>query len=402
VLANPRSAQNAIYLGVLRGEIDSSGANDTIFIGPNQRTFVSQGVQSIGNLRLRGLGLEHRIEIGARLHYDRIDRLHSEDGFVVRGGQLVSDGKKTLVNADERVWTLAGAFWAADAVTFKRLTLTPGVRAEIIDSWARNRITGQEIEGAVQRVLIPGAGAYFALTPSLGLLGGLYRGFSPAAPAQGSEVLPERSWNYEAGARLATRNLRLEAIGFFNDYSNLTSTCSFSTGCDDKNVDRQFNAGQAHIYGAEAFGQADLELVPGYLLPLQAAYTFTHTRLQESFVSEDPQLGQVEAGDELPYVPRHQVNGSIGIESARFGVYGGATYVSATREQAGQGDLSTGPATDASLLMDLSARVRVVGPAWAYLQIRNVLNAHDVASRRPFGARPVAPRWVQLGVKAGF
>jgi Fe(3+) dicitrate transport protein len=401
VLNNPNTVQNSIYLGVLRGEMDSVGGGDTIYIGPNQRRFVSEGVQSIANLRLRSGVLDHKVEVGARLHYDRIDRLHTEDGFLMRGGQLVSDGKPTLVNVNERVWTLAGALWAADAVTWKHLTLTPGARVEIIDSAARNRLTAQELEGATQKVFIPGIGAYLGLTSAFGLLGGVYHGFSPAASGQ-SNAQPERSWNYEAGARFSNRTVRLEAIGFYNDYSNLTSTCTFSSGCDEKNLDLQFNAGRARIYGAEAFGQADVRLVPGYTAPLQVSYTYTHTRLLESFVSEDPQLGAVEAGDELPYVPRHQLYATAGVESSRFGLYGAVTYVSVMREEAGQGDVAPGTGTDASWIFDLSARARVVGPLWAYLQLRNLFDAHDIASRRPFGARPVAPRWVQLGVKAGF
>jgi Fe(3+) dicitrate transport protein len=401
VLANPTSAQNAIYMGVLRGELNSSGTGDTIFIGPNHRTFVSQGLQSIANLRFRG-AIEHRLEIGGRLHYDRIDRLHSEDGFLMRAGQLVSDGRATLVTSNERVWTLAGALWAADAMTWKRLTLTPGVRTEIIAGHSRNRLTGEEINSDIQNVVIPGLGAYAALTQSFGLLAGAYRGFSPAASGQSGDVAPERSWNYEAGARFATRNVRLEAIGFFNDYSNLTSTCSFSSGCSEQNLDRQFNAGEAHIYGAEAFAQADIAIAPGYLIPLSGAYTFTRTELLNSFTSEDPQLGTVRAGDEMPYVPQHQLNASLGIESNRFGVFGEVTYVSAMRERAGQEDDPNEPKTDASFIANASARVRVTGPLWAYLQIRNVFDTTDIASRRPFGARPTAPRWVQLGVKAGF
>ena len=30
------------------------------------------------------------------------------------------------------------------------------------------------------------------------------------------------------------------------------------------------------------------------------------------------------------------------------------------------------------------------------------LNAHDIVSRRPFGARPNTPRWVHVGAKVAF
>jgi hypothetical protein len=34
--------------------------------------------------------------------------------------------------------------------------------------------------------------------------------------------------------------------------------------------------------------------------------------------------------------------------------------------------------------------------------LRNLGNAADIAARRPFGARPIAPRWLQAGLKASF
>jgi Fe(3+) dicitrate transport protein len=399
VLSDPTGV-NAIYASILRGQENSTRAGEAIFIGPNARVFVSEGVQSVALLRFRG-AVEQRVEAGVRLHYDRIDRHHSEDGFLMRGGNLIPDGRETIVNTDERVWSMALAAWIADAVTWKGLTFTPGLRTELMKSWARDRLTGQEIEGAFQYVLIPGLGAYAALTPSFGLLAGAYRGFSPAAAAQPG-VQPETSWNYEAGARFTTGSVRLEAIGFFNDYHNLTSICSFSSGCDDANLDHQSDAGRAHIWGLEAFAQADLRLLPSLVVPLQAAYTFTRTELLEEFISDDPQLGHVLPGFELPYVPRHQLHGSLGVEWSRLGVFGEVSYVGATREVSGTGAVKSGPATDAALLVSASAHLWVWRSLSLYLQARNLGDSHAIASRRPFGARPVAPRWFQAGVKAAF
>lgn len=45
---------------------------------------------------------------------------------------------------------------------------------------------------------------------------------------------------------------RAELIGFFNDYSNLTDVCTLSSGGLDSNLDRQFDAGKANVYGIEA------------------------------------------------------------------------------------------------------------------------------------------------------
>ena len=88
------------------------------------------------------------------------------------------------------------------------------------------------VQGPAQRVLLPGLGVYGALTPTLGLFAGAYRGFSPAIPsARPDASRPELAVNYEAGARLSRPRLRAEAIGFFNDYQNLTSVCTIRDGC---------------------------------------------------------------------------------------------------------------------------------------------------------------------------
>src|SRR5690606_15180295 len=100
--------------------------------------------------------------------------------------------------------------------------------------------------------LMPGVGAYYGLIDGFGLLGGVYRGFSPPPPGE-SEMEPEYSLNYEAGARVSGGKSQLEAIGFYNDYENLTNICTFSGGCSDADLDRQFDAGAARIYGFEAY-----------------------------------------------------------------------------------------------------------------------------------------------------
>lgn len=37
-----------------------------------------------------------------------------------------------------------------------------------------------------------------------------------------------------------------------------------------------------------------------------------------------------------------------------------------------------------------------------YGNIRNLLDTQRIVGRRPYGARPNAPRWVQVGVKLEF
>jgi Fe(3+) dicitrate transport protein len=251
-------------------------------------------------------------------------------------------------------------------------------------------------------VLIPGVSAYWALRRDFGLLAGVHKGFSPVPPEQARTADPEESVNYEFGARLQRRRMRAELIGFYNDYSNLTNICSFSNGCSEANVDRQFGAGRARILGAEAFSELEFELPSGFSLPARVAYTYTYTEFLSSFASADPQFGNVRSGDELPYVPVHQANASIGLERRRFGFNVAGTFVDEMWEHAGQGTPNPGDKTDAYFLLDASAKYRIFSFLELYVNGRNLTNERYVASRRPFGARPGAPLWTTVGVRGEF
>lgn len=403
--------------GVLAGELDSSDADSsdtgigTIYIGPNRREFVSQGVQTVVGWTGTSGPISHRAEAGVRYHYDRIDRLHTEDGYRMQDGTLVRETEQrsansprvntpTLTTANARAWVHALALHVADAASVGPLTLTPGVRVELIDGWERDRLSGTEIRGATQRVVIPGMGAYVAALPSLGIFAGVHRGFSPAAPGQ-PLAKPETSVNYEAGLRLSPPRVRLEAIGFFNDYQNLTSICTIAT-CGQANEGMQTNAGRAHIYGTELFARTELSTAR-VLFPIMASYTFTRAELRERpMMTSDPTLMGAEPGDELPFIPRHQAAITTAVESTRGALAVAGTYVSAMRERV-QGDLLTAPPrTDPSFILDVTARVNVALNGHVYLSVRNVLGAEDIAARLPMGARPVAPRWIQVGTKWSF
>jgi Fe(3+) dicitrate transport protein len=412
VLRNQDGGTNNVLRGVLAGELDSDAVDNgapggigTVFIGPNRRAFVSQGVQAVAGWSGRTGAFGHRVEAGVRYHYDRIDRLHTEDGFRMVAGQLQQDPRlATMTTANARAWAHALALHISDAASVGPLVLTPGVRIERVDTWERDRLQGTVIAGGLQQVVIPGLGAYLVpfqtRVPSLGLLAGIHRGFSPAAAGQ-PLARPETSINYEAGARFSPNRLRLEAIGFLNDYQNLTSVCTLASGCLESLVGMQTNAGSARIYGVELFARAELG-TEDLRFPLMASYTFTRTELQSGFTSLDPSLGVVQPGFELPFVPRHQAAATAAVETARGSLVVAATYVSPMREKAGRGSGPDGSRTDASFILDAGARVNLADSGQVYLSVRNLFGAEDIAARLPFGARPVGPRWVQVGTKWSF
>ena len=62
------------------------------------------------------------------------------------------------------------------------------------------------------------------------------------------------------------------------------------------------------------------------------------TTFRTSFNSSNPQFGKVDAGDELPYVPAHQLSLSAGVGMDRWEATALLSLASPAREAAGQGD----------------------------------------------------------------
>lgn len=401
VLREPQTPANAPYYDALVGR-GALGAENALLVGPNQRTFVAQGVQGVVRWSPRTGPVTHRVEYGLRLHYDSIRRRHTQDPRLLEGGASLPAGEPTETTANDFDRAYAMALHAADALTYGPLTLTPGLRVEAI--WARStdRLAGGATRSAPQQVVLPGLGAFYALRRDLGLLAGVHRGFSPVPPGQAPGTEPERSTNYEAGVRYAPRRLRVEIIGFYNDYQNLTSVCGYSSGCTSGDLDRQFDAGRARVYGLETYVESELQPAAGLTLPARLAYTFTDARFLGDFSSNEPTYGDVRAGDELPYVPRHQLAASLGVETRALALNLAGTYVGSMRELAGQGEPAPRTTTDAYFVLDASASYRVLSYLSVYANGRNLLDEAAIVARRPFGARPNAPRWLQLGLKASF
>lgn len=399
ILADPTGGQRAVLYDVLTGT-DSFSDQETLLIGTNDRTFVSQGIQSAAAWRLPDLGpVGQRLQLGIRLHNDSIERLHTADPHAMRGGRPVPTGEPTRTTVDNLGSAVAVAGYVTDEISLGPVMLTPGVRMEYISTYFEDDLSGVIVDGE-QRVFLPGVGAIYQPLPSLAILAGVHQGFSPVTPGQTGDVQPEVATNYELGARFTSELINAEVTRFISDYQNLSGACTFSSGCDEQNIDDQFNAGEARITGVEASSNIVIPTPIDLAIPIGVTYTFTRTVLLTSFESDNPQLGVVEVGDELPYVPLHQAAGTVGILSKEWGGLNfGFTYMDGMREQAGSGDPPPGGETDSFVVIDTSASLNLTPELSIYGKVENLLNADYIVARRPFGARPGRPRFIYAGVK---
>jgi Fe(3+) dicitrate transport protein len=401
ILASPDAGANAVFYSVLTGATDSESGPETLILGTNERDYVSQGLQTTFRAEGRWLGAGHILEAGLRFHGDEADRLHHEETYAMTAGRLVRDAAPMAVTLDAAGSALAFAAYVKHQVRLGPVQVTGGLRGELVATRWRDHADPTMDDSATYGVVIPGAGLTWQPLPSLGFIAGVHKGFVPVSPGEHDGADPEESVNYEAGVRFGRGPLDLEAIGFFSDYANLKGTCSFSSGCDTSQLDREFNGGEVHIYGVEA--RAGLKLrVAGLTFPAGASYTLSASSFRTAFQSGNPEWGDVQVGDELPYLPEHQLTVNAGVRGERWELAASTRHTSAMRDVAGQGEVAAADRTEAAHVLDLAASVDFARWGKVYATVDNVLDHAAIVSRRPYGARPGVPRLFVVGYKQTF
>jgi Fe(3+) dicitrate transport protein len=386
-----------LYLAILKGEEDSTTADEALMIGTNDRRFLSYGVQTDARWETATDAFTSTLQLGVRLHADDVNRLHTEDAYWMQGGELVLAGEDTVTNVDSLATARALAAHIHEELKIGDLHVLPAIRVETIQGALEN--AGTDPDPAVTRThLLPGIGALYNLGDWTNVFAGTYRGFSPVAPGQLDDVGPELSWNHEAGLRWFVGERHVEFVGFFNDYENITGACTMAGGCTGDAVDRQYNGGAAWIYGVETV-LGDTILLPGQAhLAVELTYAFTQAEFKTSFTSDFPQFGSVTVGDRLPYVPEHQGAATLAMVTPTWALHIGATTRSGMLDTAG-----TFPPTEhdipALFLLDAGGNLRLKGRFKLYAAATNLTGSSGITSWRPMGARPTAPFQIFAGVK---
>ncbi len=399
VLSNPDTGFNRVLYGVLTGEFDGDPnvESDDLQIRTNDRQFRSSGIQARQNWSLSAYG-EHRVELGARLHSDRVRRLHTMFAYEMFEGNLVRNSLPPDIKDNNTGRSLALATWVRDEITLGKWTFAPGLRIEQISAKYVDRKSLLDRDNDYT-VVLPGLGVNYAFTERFNLLGGVHKGFSPASVGPSADAEPEEAINYEAGGRLRTALGSLELVAFYSDYSNLTISCTASSGCAE--LDTQTNAGRAITQGLEAGYGHNLPLSAALSMPVALTYTFTDAEFREAFELEDPQGGDitVESGFELPYIPEHRLNLRLGLEGSDWASGVSVSYQSQMRDFTGKGPIAPGTGSDSFTVVDLFGRWDV-SRNWAFTaRADNVLDRKYLVSRRPFGARPGRPAAFQIGIE---
>jgi Fe(3+) dicitrate transport protein len=393
-------------MNIVRGDTNSEA--DALLLKANNRAYYSKGIQTKFDYHWYGDSTFHDIEIGLRYHYDEEDRFQWEDGYNIINKEMSRTSEGARGAQGNRVSSAtAFAAYAMYKLKYKKLTLTPGLRYESItlqrDNFGSNDPNRSGINLAFREnkvdVFIPGIGFNYAFSKKAAVFGGVHKGFSPPGSEDGEKA--EESINYELGSRFTIGQLRGEIVGFYNDYNNLLGNDLAATG-GTGSLD-QFNAGEVAVSGLELL--LNYELLKNnskFKLPITFGYTFTNTEFLNSFGSNNDIWGEVDEGDELPYIPRHQFNILLSLEHNKYELNLSGRYNGEFRTLAGSGNIPENELVASNFIIDFSAKYHIANKLSLTGNIINMLDETYAASRVPAGLRPGHPFGGNLGLEYKF
>jgi Fe(3+) dicitrate transport protein len=399
-LNNPSGGRDTYYR-VLSGERDSTefGPEHDLLVVSNARRFVSQGVQTELHATF-GEAVEQELIVGLRLHYDEIDRNHVERAYSLIAQQLVANGDdpSTITLNEGSATALAGH--AAYSLSYRGLTVKPGIRIESIRATLRDQLAAGGPRSSTQTylVVLPGLGATYELTEHVAALVGVHRGFSPLAPGAGDDVEMETSIAYEAGAAGPTRRARperradrvRERLSAVRDPVRWQRRLRRDGPRPAVQRGRRADRRRRAAGGLRAGPRARPHAAHAPLLHVHARHV-PHGVLG---VGRPPAGQRARRSDPVPYVPEHQWSLQLGLHHEDWAVNASGTYVSAMPEVA-----DNSVRTEGYLIVDVTGSYTVLERFDVTLRLENLTNAQPLVSRRPFGARGYRPFMVQVGVE---
>ena len=394
VISNP--SQFSEHLKILSGELDYENA---LKVKANNREYISRGIQTKIDYHWYGKNESFNdLELGIRIHYDKEDRFQWEDIYNINNGFMALESYGEKGSQGNRI-SFANSFasYIMYKYKFKGLTISPGLRYESIklgrDDFGKSNPL-RNIENLSTRenkvsVLIPGLGFNYTFSNNLSVFGGIHKGYSPPGSSDGQKA--EESVNSELGIRFSTKKLNGEIIAYRNDYSNLLGNDLAATGGFGE-MD-PFNAGKALVNGFEVLLNTSISKY----IPISFSYTLTDAKFLTSFGSTQDIWGEVNNGDQIPYIPKHQFSSSLSYRISKLDINLNASYNGKFSTLAnGTEEISS------YLILDLSMKYRIKKDIFLKSKILNLLDKKYAVSKAPAGLRPGHPFGIYTGIEYKF
>ena len=409
LLSEGNAHKNYSFLSV------ENSVDNTYQIKANNREYYSQGIQLASNIKSNFV-FQHNLMIGLRLHEDQMDRYQKVDKYGMQNNvlKLTTNGTWGIGSKNNRVDDAAStAYFIEDQFTVQNFTVTAGARYESIElkrrdwkgdvssnnlSWNDpNRQLDPSQKSKTLNILVPGIGFVYQFNPDIEFLAGIHKGFSPPGPGSNDsdDIKPEESVNIEAGLIVNKGLNKIKTVFFNNHYSNLLGDDTQFSG---QGTYDQFNAGEVKINGVELSVNRNFKL-GSYLTPIEFSYTYTNSEFLSSFESKFDPWGSVKEGDELPYLPAHQLFTEFGLLSQKANIFFRLKNISGMRTKAGSGALENEYSTEDLTQIDIASEYKLNNRSNLFLNIKNLTDSKSIVARRPAGLRPTLPRTFSAGIR---
>ncbi|NOX51880.1 MAG: TonB-dependent receptor [Gammaproteobacteria bacterium] len=395
--------------GILSGSIDTPSGS--VQLRSNTREYFARGIQVGLDWSLETGRVSHDINMGLRLHEDEEDRLQRNSTYSQTNGRLVLDDFGLLGNAGNRIQSAeAFSVHIYDRIEVGQWVLTPGLRYEDIDQQRiRFEIRPERtVDPAVRsadnfrssrknttQIWLPGFGVIYNFNDQTSVFGGVHKGFT--APTNAPNVGAETAINYELGIRFDNGNVVVETAYFLSDYDNILGECTASSGSDCV-IGDAFNGDAATVRGLELSFSTHLNANGEFSFPVQLSYTYIDSQFDTDIADADF-FGDVSAGDPIPYLPKNQLNMTIGLQQKKWALFVNASYVDEVCVLASCGPFER---TDNSLTFDLSSNYKFTDNVELFARVENLTGEEDIIGRQPYGARPNKSRTAYAGFRIEF
>lgn len=386
------------------------------------RSYETYGIEPKLQLRHNSFGLQNEAVFGFRYHQERIDRKKYE--FDTAFTDTPEGDERLKLNVR------AVAAYAQNTFLHGDWAVTPGIRFERI-SYDKSLLSGDALDQLVdslkhsKSLALPGLGVAWNGLPSTTVFAGVHKGFAPPRPDRdidGSRLYatrPETAITSEIGVRTsAFRAGSAEATLFNMDISDLV------VASDTGNVFR--NAGRAQHTGIELAGR----LNTGQLLFGQQNNVFVSASYTNLFTAKFKDTGTVagegedgygtyEAGNRLPYAPRHMLTLNLSYERpdgwrGRIGLTHLSRQFANTENYRGtspEGDVSAAGEDGVPGLFGEIPALTLANASLSYTPVGQkttwFATVENLTDKRYFNARtnglqPGRPRMVFVGVRYSF
>lgn len=415
ILADPVS--NSTAYSIMTGQ-----SNGNLNFQSAVRTFYVLGFQSNLTYDFETGAVRHKIQSGIRYHQDEADRYATQSTFAMTNATMVLSSAGVKGNAENQIrQAKSWAGYLQYELVIDKLTISPGIRYENMElaftnfGNSDNARVGTALKSAKNQldIFLPGVGVSYVVKDNMRVFGGVHKGFSPpgmpSVSANTTQAKTETAISYELGYKVNYKNLKLQAIGFLNNYQNILGSDNVSGG--GAGTGEMFNAGNAKIQGIEFSLEQNLwRSSTKWSLPLSIAYTYNDAKFMQTFVNAggDWGTGTITKGEFIPFITPQLLSVSLGLESEKMNITLVSRYVGNTRIKTGNPTeiiaSSTAKYNDVNTIgeywvVDLSGNYRLTKFISLFSTINNALNNRYVVANLPQGFRPGMPFSVNFGAK---